>query len=58
MDPVVLQGTMSQQIWVDAEGNSLRTIRLFRPRVLSDGKGLGQALVPVGLVWMLEEEAR
>ena len=49
---------MSQQIWVDAEGNSLRTVRLFRPRVLSDGKGLGQASVPVGPVWVPEEEAR
>lgn len=43
---------MSEQIWMDAEGNSLRTIRLFRPRVLSSGEGLGQALVPVGPVWM------
>lgn len=58
VDPAVLQMTMSQQIWVDAEGNSLRTVRLFRPRVLSDGKGLGQASVPVGPVWVPEEEAR
>lgn len=50
--------TVSEQTGVDAEGNSLRTIRWFRPRVLGNGEGLGQASGPVGPVWVPEEEAR